>query len=398
MIIEFFKSTIENIKERVKNPFIESNKTPFAGAYIIALILYNWKLFFSFFNFDNVDDRQSKISIISNYLEAEPWFYRIGNPILIAFSTILAFYILNNLSLGITTFFNRWFKATVLEIFDKGKKITREELDKKHRDMERLRLSYESLRTTFTQSQNTIEDLNTIIKGRDSSISEMSNNISRALEEKDKLSIDNSILQKYIETLENKRDAFRILYARYGYRDKFNDVREIVQKILIEENSKLDVINSVLNGDPAEGKIKHLFLVYEYNNKIETLNSIEGAIIQLVENRLIESMTEVGLNNHTTLKMQKKLSEIFQGTWLLEYKSTTSSKTEILRIDDEGNYLSTSDLSLTLGNIGVDNKLIHFEKVKEDGKVLSVETLQIKNDNLIVGHDTLGYTLRYTKI
>ena len=42
----------EFIKERTKNPFSESVKTPFIGTFIIALILYNWEIIFSIFYFD----------------------------------------------------------------------------------------------------------------------------------------------------------------------------------------------------------------------------------------------------------------------------------------------------------------------------------------------------------
>ena len=83
--------------ERIKNSFTERNATPFAGAFIIALVIYNWHLFFSLINFDNSETRISKIKIISDYLkEEENRIARIGYPIIIAFGSIIKIIIIKN--------------------------------------------------------------------------------------------------------------------------------------------------------------------------------------------------------------------------------------------------------------------------------------------------------------
>ncbi|MBI2967705.1 MAG: hypothetical protein HYY40_07820 [Bacteroidetes bacterium] len=106
MIIDFIQSAIKNIKERIKNPFTERNTTPFAGAFFIALVLWNWELFYSLFQFDKDCTRIDKILIIETYLSKG--FYKIIIiPLILSFVSITAYYFFNNISLGITTFFNR---------------------------------------------------------------------------------------------------------------------------------------------------------------------------------------------------------------------------------------------------------------------------------------------------
>ncbi len=125
----FIHSAIDNIKERVKNPFYESNKTPFAGAFVISLVIYNWELFYSLVNFDPHYTRLTKIDIIKDYLETKAWYDRLFTPILFAFGSIVSFYILNLLSLGLNTLYNRWGKASVFYFFDVGKNVPKLKLD-----------------------------------------------------------------------------------------------------------------------------------------------------------------------------------------------------------------------------------------------------------------------------
>jgi len=46
MILDYIKSTIENIRERIKNPFTERNATPFAGA-LLSHLLFIIGIYFS---------------------------------------------------------------------------------------------------------------------------------------------------------------------------------------------------------------------------------------------------------------------------------------------------------------------------------------------------------------
>ena len=104
-IIDWFKSLFENIQERIKNPFTESNKTPFAGAFIIALIICNWELVYSLFQFDSDETREHKIAIIHSYLDKQSWEHRILCSVKIAFGSIIFYYVFNNASLIITILF-----------------------------------------------------------------------------------------------------------------------------------------------------------------------------------------------------------------------------------------------------------------------------------------------------
>src|SRR5271157_5022604 len=164
MIVTFFKSIVDNIKNRVKNPFSERNTTPFGGAYIIALVIYNWELLFSLITFDSGENRLSKIQIISDFLTKEEWYCRIGIPVLIAFGTILFYYIFNNISLGVTTFFNRWVKSFIYFLTDRSKNITREEYEKSINDTNLVIAQHEELKKRNAESATLIENMNNEIK------------------------------------------------------------------------------------------------------------------------------------------------------------------------------------------------------------------------------------------
>ena len=139
VIVDWFKNLFDNIRERVKNPFTESNKTPFAATFIFFFIICHWEFFFDLIAFDANETREAKIKIIKKYFEGKIWWDDIiWPPILCSFISIFLFYTLNNLSLAITTVFNKWAKPFIYAIIDRNKIVTKEEYEKTKKHLERV--------------------------------------------------------------------------------------------------------------------------------------------------------------------------------------------------------------------------------------------------------------------
>lgn len=398
MFKEFFSSTWENIKERVRNPFTERNTTPFAGSFLIALIFYNWKLLFSLFNFDGIETRLTKIQIISNYLNSESWYYRVGNPILIAFASIVAFYILNNISLGITTFFNRWFKASVLAIFDKSKIVSREELAKSKNDLFRLRHKYEELNNTFSQSQATIEDLKLEIKNQLDLIEDYKKTSSQNLEERGLFISKINGIEKEYQKLKNFTEGFRVLYSYYGYKDKTIDVTEYVIKGLNEKGS-FQVVNSFFdNNDPSPYRIKNLEIIFENNRQVQKISAIEGSNVVFFEDSLRAMDTDLSDAKLKLMRDRNNLSNLFGTNWKLFYTKDGIRNSEFMYIDVEGNYFANSIHTFLIDQIKITPSHIEFRKVTLSGTIHCVESLKIiEQGKAYTGKDSNNYLLEYIK-
>ncbi len=388
MIKEYITSTIDNIRDKIKNPFTEKNSTPFAGAFIIALIIYNWKLVFSLFTFDSFQTRPEKIEIISSYLQNPHWPSRLGWPLLIAFGSILFYYVFNYLSLGITTFFNRWFKATILYYFDSGKIMTKEEHEISMNKMNVLRLKYEDLKKTFSESQNEIDDKKDQIRNNENEILELKSEITRSTESLAKKDLD-------IEDLNNLYDEFKVLFARYGFENKFINVTDMVNDKL-RQDSMFNVNNEVFGQDPAENVVKELFVIYQFRREVKTFIANEHEDVKLKDNQLSSIIT--GESKISSMNKNRKLSDIFSGKWQLIYTSGTLATEENLRIDELNKYFVDNVHSFNIRNITVNNKRISFSKIKLDGTFYSEETLLIIDNKHIQGSDTVGYFLKYKKL
>jgi hypothetical protein len=376
MIGDYIKSTIENIRERIRNPFNERNTTPFAGAFIIALIIYNWHLFFSLINFDHSETRTSKIKIISDYLRAENWIYRIGYPIIIAFGSIIFFYLFNNISLGITTIFNRWVKATILHYTDRSKIIAREEFEKSMTKMNRLRRDFEDLKRIFAESQSDLEEYKTEIKEKDGKLTELTLANETLKIEKEKLSSE-------LKDFEQNEKGFKVLYARYGKGDIYKDVTKIVVDLFMT-NERFLVRNQELGGDPIKHIHKELFIVYSLNSEIHPFTAKEFYEIQMTapDGLLASRETEQSkiVYSRSNTKNLTSVENLFPGRWELEYKGKLNGVEEV-EIRDGNKYFSKSKNdtsfkhSFNLENISINieqNKL-QFRKVSVPPNVRNID-------------------------
>jgi len=385
MIINSIKSLIENIKERINNPFIEKNTTPFAGTYIFSIVAYNWKLIFSLFNFDSNESRERKIEIISDYLRCSDLTQRFGYPLLIAFGVIIFYYFFNYVSLGLTTFFNRWFKATILYFTDKSKIIAREELEKTMSKMNITRLKYEELRKTFSESQSELE----LYKSR---INEEQLNSQKLNSELAAKNTSFNETKQELNELKNYHNNLRIVYAHYGKDGTFKDVTQ-------ELNSKLSggksliINNENLGGDPLKYVYKELLVIYEINRKIERLKAYEHEIIEILDNKVFITETNISKGK----KAENELSNIFSGNWLLRYTDGKTSHEEAVSIDKKNRYLTDGKHSFNLKNVSITGTSIKFDKIKLDKVKHSSERLTVDTPTTIRGVDNLGFKLEYIK-
>jgi len=110
------------LRDRTENPFSERNRTPFAGAYLFSFLIYNWVVFYSILTFTDTEDRFRRIAIIKYHFIEKGWD-TVLCPLFYSFLSIIAFYFFSNLSLGITTFFGRWFKPYIIKFSGANSKI-----------------------------------------------------------------------------------------------------------------------------------------------------------------------------------------------------------------------------------------------------------------------------------
>ena len=84
------------------------------------------------------------------------------------------------------------------------------------------------------------------------------------------------------ETLAPKA-SLRVVSARYGGDNRFNDVRDRLQGLVRDNALSLKVDNAAMGGDPAVGKDKALEVSYEWNGAVYTTSAKEGRTLSLPE-------------------------------------------------------------------------------------------------------------------
>lgn len=297
MIKEYFNAALEGIKERTRNPFSTSNSTPFAGAYLIALIIYNWEICFSLFNFDSNDKRINKILILSNYIKSSTVSERLGYPLIIAFLSIIFFYFFNFISLGITTFFTRWFKSTILFFTDRSKNVPRDEFNNYMKKLEITTKKYEEIKKEFSESQSEIELYKEKIKSSTNEITGLTLELERAKKEFEEQKNQNIILN-------NKLSGFKIISATYGLFSNRIDVKSIVEREL--DWGQLLVENNKFKNDPFPNILKELIIVYISKSEIKTIIAKEHDVINKINDDLEITTSQLGQKKETDIINQIK--------------------------------------------------------------------------------------------
>ena len=110
MLKDIFFSFKENIKQKTTNPFF--------GTLIIVWFIHNWKLIFTFFNFESNESLNGKILFLSKYFDAKPFLIDIWNCVWITFVVLILTYLLLNLSRLIVNIFDKRLTPWIYKISD----------------------------------------------------------------------------------------------------------------------------------------------------------------------------------------------------------------------------------------------------------------------------------------
>ena len=123
MFKKIFESCEDSIVKRVSNPYF--------GTYIAVLLIDNWELIYTLFTFSSYETRDTRISIIADYISREgglSWLF--AKCALIAFIPFIIYYILLNASGYISNWFELRLKPWLLKQVDKGLVVDKVEYDK----------------------------------------------------------------------------------------------------------------------------------------------------------------------------------------------------------------------------------------------------------------------------
>ena len=292
MIMESIKSSFENLYERFKNPFLNS--------FLIVLIIYNWQLLFTLLNFDDLEDRAERISIILKLVGKPSLWDLIGEFCIItgyALLLIFLYSLFSNISLGLTTAFNRWVKPFILKLIDQNEIISKEDYDELKGNLDRLTNRYEESRKLLTASQESndrqLNNKNIEIGELKSELSIKSTKLSETSTELSETSKKLIFTKGILERTEKSQNKFKVLYARYGAINKYVDVTSKVAEFL-ENDKELVVNNQTFEiDDPKKDVVKDLFIVFQLSCTTRTLTVNENAIVELRDDNLILRETEL---------------------------------------------------------------------------------------------------------
>lgn len=82
-------------------------------------------------------------------------------------------------------------------------------------------------------------------------------------------------------TVTSAGSGLRILAARYGGDNRFNDIRERLQAMVRDNGLSVKVDNAAMGGDPAVGKDKNVDVEYEWAGKVYRASVREGRTLNL---------------------------------------------------------------------------------------------------------------------
>lgn len=230
-------SLLENLKQKFTNPFL--------GTFILVWIVHNWRLVFSFFNFDERTNLERKMKVISIYYDSA---FSVGNLALcagIALGVLIASFIGINLSRIIVEYSEKVVKPIILKISGSAKVVERIDL-----------IAVE-------------DELNVWVKKHDS-----------------ELTAKNAIQKQYDEIVEKNNTELGVANDLQGTElepttdQKINNEYQEINAQLIEKNlndeTKLNIL-AILRGKRIEGS-EWLDLML-YNGILEISDTVQGSSI-----------------------------------------------------------------------------------------------------------------------
>lgn len=214
---EFLSGIANFFKERTQNPFSEKNKTPFAGAFIISFLIYNWELFYNVFSFDKTEDRLQQLTVIKQYININGW-HMLTCPLFYSFISIVSFYTFNNVSLGITTIFNRWVKPFILNLIDRNKIIDKDSYNNLQNSFSKLSVQFEEIKIKNSSLIEEINVANNEVKSSNDKLFNLNFDNLKLLEKSKQHELE-------INSLKAENDLFKLkVKSIYAYDNAFNEL------------------------------------------------------------------------------------------------------------------------------------------------------------------------------
>lgn len=271
---DFGSSFKDVLKERFSSPFY--------GTLILVWLVWNWKIvYLTIFVPGSAVEPLTKIEYIQEH------YYNVCNlyvlPIVFTLAILLLFpYVINAVY---RYYLEHEKKRRNLKYeFDAAQRLTVEESIQ--------------LRNRFSEREKRInEDLN--------------NREAELKSYKEILEIRVTDLQERdarIAALMEEIKSFKILNAKYGAGIRFNDVTDVVSK-LISSGEKFKIDNNTLGGDPVYGMRKELLIAYQTSSGSKLFLGREGKQIVVKDENISEAQVE-----------PIDLSSLFPGRWKLVYE------------------------------------------------------------------------------
>lgn len=133
--VEYVKS-----KNAVDSSTLKQYRTPFFGAFIFYILVYNWRLVLTLLITDYGESRKEKFFALETLTNDYNWLSNVGIPILFALGSLVLYYSGHGLSLFVTAFYHKRVKPRVYKTVGfKQATFSREEVESMVNENARLK-------------------------------------------------------------------------------------------------------------------------------------------------------------------------------------------------------------------------------------------------------------------
>ncbi|AWW32421.1 hypothetical protein DN752_21000 [Echinicola strongylocentroti] len=149
---------IDSVWQAVKVDIRDKSRNPFIGAFIIVWIIRHWEAFYTFFFFDDGDERLERITILKDYFTL-PWILDFLITVGISITLIFVTYFFSNLTLAIVTFFDKRIRPQILKFIDFQSVVPKSDFDIMVNENIDLQQKISSLKTERAELRGEIDEL-----------------------------------------------------------------------------------------------------------------------------------------------------------------------------------------------------------------------------------------------
>lgn len=402
-IIDWIKSLVEKVKDRIQNPFGDDTSTAFAGAFVVAFTVKHWRMVYSLLYFDEDEKRLSRLQILEEYLKNENYKTLLVYPALYAIAALALYYIVNNITLAISLLLRDYLKGGILLFFDRRRIRTKEEFDRIWRQLNRSQTNYQkandeirALQSELDETSRQLSELNVLHASTTDKLNST---------EQGRLSLEREVgLLRSSDSSDSTFEGvqtFKLVSAKFGWNESFVDVTELVEQALLK-TAKFNVENGVLGGDPLRYTIKDLEIVYLSKNRRHEVAAIEGSIVEQVADELTIHETSISEQKMRSRNSMLALAKDFEGQWTLQYTliKNGESRKESVVVDNKGRYFANGKYTFDIRGVSFDSTTgkASFAKIDMGHKLFSKESLSRDTKDTWTGTDSKGYKMEYSKV